>query len=353
MSTPTTSARRLAIAAGTAATLGALAILCSDALRTWHWELEHALMPIVVGITIASGHLIGSAMRSWRFLSAAGFTVLFVIGTAATVYNSVGRQAATADRNEATALEHNDAHETAKSDLLVAKKKLGEAEFLAQWEIAGRPRDKQGEPTLTGKPTGTTGCGTGCKGWQETAETQRKIVADLEAKIQALGPEVIAAPKADRAARVAALFGFERDRVKEILYLIEPFLYALLFELAAIVAFGFGFAHTRPAKAEKKADAPAQPKPKAKPQRTRPSPPDGGQRTPAPVIPDDHPVIKVLRREGRPLTNDELAKAQGVTKGESSKRWREVAHLLEVTRDPSNGRQLQIALARRPLRAVA
>lgn len=242
MKTDTTRAQWLARASGIAATGGALAILCSDAIRTGHWELEHALLPIVVAITIASGHLIGSALREWRIISAAGFVALFTLGTIATVYNSVGRQAATADRAELSADEHNASRVSLDRDIASARKKLSDAEFYAAWEIAGRPREN-GKPVLEGKPTGTTGCGAGCKGWQEQAEKHRAELIRLEGRREALGPAAIASPKADRAAKVAALFGFEQARVKEVFHLVEPFLYALLFELAAIVAFGFGFAH--------------------------------------------------------------------------------------------------------------
>lgn len=77
----------------------------------------------------------------------------------------------------------------------------------------------------------------------------------------------------------------------------------------------------------------------AAPSAAKPVPPtNGGQ----PVIPHDHPVIVALRRTKRPLSNDELATEMGVTKGEASKRWREVSDQLTVTRE---GRELRIALA--------
>ncbi|MFM7066648.1 MAG: hypothetical protein ACKO0U_07465 [Gammaproteobacteria bacterium] len=72
---------------------------------------------------------------------------------------------------------------------------------------------------------------------------------------------------------------------------------------------------------------------------SKPVPPsNGGTRAP---IPADHPVIVALRRTKRPLSNDELATEMGVTKGEASKRWREVSDQLTVTRE---GRELRIAV---------
>jgi hypothetical protein len=49
-------------------------------------------------------------------------------------------------------------------------------------------------------------------------------------------------------------------------------------------------------------------------------------------LPAKHPVIFVLESVKVPVTNGELARLMGVSDGEASKRWREVAHLLEVAR---------------------
>lgn len=80
-----------------------------------------------------------------------------------------------------------------------------------------------------------------------------------------------------------------------------------------------------------------------RPATSKPVPPsNGGQPEPLPAISSDHPVIVALRRTKRPLSNDELASEMGVTKGEASKRWREVSDQLSITRE---GRELRIALA--------
>lgn len=327
MRTNTTRAQWLARASGLAATAGALAILLSDAIRTGHWELEHALLPIVVGITITSGHLIGSALREWRVLSAIGFVALFALGTLATVYNSVGRQAATADHAALTADDHNAARASIERDLVATRKKLSDAEFYVAWEIAGRPRDKSGTPTLTGKPTGTTGCGAGCNGWQKQADKYSDEITRLEARRAALGPAAITSPKADRAAKVAALFGFERDRTKETFHLIEPFIYALLFELAAIVAFGYGFAHRatrKPSVSDSRQTSfpsitletvalPAN-------DETPPVPPKPGNRRPVSTkAAAQADIIQLVTRRETIPSQDTLANRWGVAKGTVSK----------------------------------
>jgi hypothetical protein len=72
-------------------------------------------------------------------------------------------------------------------------------------------------------------------------------------------------------------------------------------------------------------------------------PSNGGTRQPAQrVMTSEHPVIAALRSADRPLSNDELAAAMGVSKGEASKRRREVDQHLTVHPD---GRCLRIALA--------
>lgn len=54
----------------------------------------------------------------------------------------------------------------------------------------------------------------------------------------------------------------------------------------------------------------------------------------------DHPVLSALRAAGRPLTNDELADAMSVTKGEASKRRQEVQDRLIEKRE---GRYLMVS----------
>lgn len=88
------------------------------------------------------------------------------------------------------------------------------------------------------------------------------------------------------------------------------------------------------------------------PSNTLPRGPKGGTRSPAPTLLRgasdansnvvEHPVLAALRNAGKPLTNDELAGAMGVTKGEASKRRREVQEKLVERRD---GRYLRVAVA--------
>lgn len=68
--------------------------------------------------------------------------------------------------------------------------------------------------------------------------------------------------------------------------------------------------------------------------------PGDQQQLPATVA-TAHPVVVALRQHPAGLSNDALARAMGVTKGEASKRRAEIAPLLQETR---HGRHLQVRL---------
>jgi hypothetical protein len=59
--------------------------------------------------------------------------------------------------------------------------------------------------------------------------------------------------------------------------------------------------------------------------------------------PGDHQLLDAPARAGRPLRNDELARAMGVSPGEASKRRKAVERLLNVER---RGRTVLVSLAR-------
>lgn len=62
-------------------------------------------------------------------------------------------------------------------------------------------------------------------------------------------------------------------------------------------------------------------------------------------VEDESPVIRVLRRAGKPLTNSQLAKAIGCNPGQATKLRRKVAHrIIEVRK----GRYVFVTLAEFP-----
>lgn len=228
MKTHTTTAARLAITAGVVATAGAMAILCRDAFASGHWSLDHALLPVIVCITILAGHLVGTA--GWRQpISAAGFALLFALGTGLTVYTSVGRQAGIADKSIADAEAINRELSDKRAELKASR---------ARWEHA----DGQATKEMTGKKCLVERC----QAWRTRATDIQSRIDVLQAGIARLGGGQVVAPNAERAAEVAALFGFDKAAAKRAFIIFEPFGYSLFLELAAIVAFGFGFARLRP-----------------------------------------------------------------------------------------------------------
>lgn len=319
MKSTTTTPQWVAIAAGVAASGGALTILLWD-LPSTGWTLEHTLLPLIVGITIATGWLADRALTNRRPLSAVAFAFLLLAGTGLTVYCSVGRQAETSESKALTALDHNEAIEKKRAELARARIRHAEANAMADRE------------------TGQGGCKRVCEDWKLRAREVEAHIRKLEAEIRVDGPRKPVAGKAERAAQVLSLFGWDERHTAAVIAKVEPITFALFFELAAIVAFGYGFAPARPASVAND----NRPSARDTAQSSFPVPPPSNGGTPV-TIPDDHPVLVALNRARRPLTNDELAQAMGVHKGEATKRRAEVADLLDEVRD---GRFIRVSLKR-------
>lgn len=268
------ASRWLAIAAGVTATGGALAILLAEPLSTGHWTLNHVLLPLIVGVTIMAGHLVGSATRERRWLAGLGFAAIFVIGTALTIYSSVGAQKSGAASRAADVAAANEAvrdtraakirAEAALAALQADAKRLAgvrstsevraamDATKVAKWAwkdsrectdtdaLADAKMRAACQPLLTLRQEMAQAI--------ERADIGRKV-ADAEAKVAALagqlhqlGGEKVVTSKARPFADAMGVLGFDRQKVEVITGTFEPFAFSLLFELTAIVAFGFGFA---------------------------------------------------------------------------------------------------------------
>lgn len=332
MTHTSTTPQRAARLAGFAAIGGALYILLKSAIETGHWSTEQILMPVIVGVTILAGHLVTSALRDWRLLSAAGFALVFVLGTGLTVYCSVGQQAKVAEAEGAQAADTaaRQAEIAADAERVRAKRKAAE-------DMLDDARRKFAREC-------NSGLGSRCRGIKATIDVYEAAVkghdADLAAlaeRSDAIGPVQAAGVRPGRMAAVLAVFAADEATAREewtrVFVLFEPFAFSLFLELGAIVAFGYGFAQRRvtvsandntPARVSSVSDD------------GFPQPPTRKPR-PATV----HPVLAALA--GGPVaSNDELAQRMGVTKGEASKRRQEVEHLLSVTQA---GRCKRIGLA--------
>ena len=67
METHTIGGRILATLAGVAAAGASIYMICEDAIKSGQWTRDDIMMPIIVGVTIGVGHLVGCAWRARRW----------------------------------------------------------------------------------------------------------------------------------------------------------------------------------------------------------------------------------------------------------------------------------------------
>lgn len=329
--------RALAIASGIAATGGACALLLAEPLTTGHWSLDHGLTPLVVGLTVASGHLAVTALRARKLLAAVGFTAAFALGTAVTLLNGVGRQAATVADTAAAVTKTNEA---------VASKQAEIAKARTRYEQALQQADRE----MTGQR-----CGPRCTDWKTRASEVDSHLAILEVQLAKLGTTRVVNAKADKIGQLAAVLGFEAKRASHLVELVEPLLVPLLLELSAIVALGFGFAPRRRAVAP--VAQPVAEQPRASATGDNPQPPKPGNRQPATrsvatKALAEAEVIRLVARGERLPSQDHLATRWGVHKGTVSK-WCSDWETRGLIARQWDGRHNQIASARTGLRLTA
>lgn len=294
----------LAIATGVAAAGGALAILLQDPIATGQWRVDHGLLPVVVFVAIATGHLLGHALKGRHYASAFGFLMTFLLATGLTVYLSVGAQKAASGDKALSVESHNKAIADKRGELTKSRERLTTAEAMVERETANKR------------------CAQSCKDWKQRADEVRSHIAILEVQLTDLGGEKVARPKATALAEAAAVFGFDRKKIETAATVLEPFAFSLLLEITAIVAFGFGFGSHRP----DPAPAPVQALTFEKPLTDR----------------EVEDLRRVLRTHGT-LNNDGVAAALGVTKSEASKRVAK-AQAAGVVAKEKTGREVAIHL---------
>jgi len=256
MTNSNTGGRRLAILAGALATAGALTILLQDALASGNWKIEHGLIPVLMGVQILTGHLATAALRQWRVIPTIGFFLVAAVATWGVLYTSVGKQSAVqAD----AALEAKDI-EARRAPI---SKMISDAEFLLADCPAGTA------PALFGEKCGLraamiaeckSGKGKRCDGKSYSVTTYEAAIKGYSKDLAEIGPPKATDARAATMAKVISkIWGNSEDVTRETLTLIEPFTYAMIFELAALVSFGFAFGHaSRPASRQPSATETAQ-----------------------------------------------------------------------------------------------
>lgn len=324
--------RLLAILASAAFVFGALKILLGDTLlNPSAWTNYHVLTTLTVFGTVSALHLMTDAARAKHIFSAIGFFTLFISGTGLVVYQSVGRQAETTG---AAALNV----EAVNADIADKRAELKDA------KARQRHADRKADDEMTGET-----CGRRCKDWRQNSKDIGIVVANLEAKITALGPQRPVNAKAERMAEVAALFGADRAQAEAMLTLLEPFLWTLFFEIGSIVSLGFAF-------------RPGNHRPDDQTQRREPAtvgndnscpPTNGGNRTTVAQINRatvaskaraEADVIRIVARGEQLPNQDALASRWGVHKGTASKWIGDFERRGLITRE-RDGRNKRVAAA--------
>ncbi|MGB7210873.1 MAG: hypothetical protein WBD27_19620 [Pyrinomonadaceae bacterium] len=280
----TTQGKALAIAAGVVFLAGTLGILFEDVLlKGAPLALKHGLTLAILAGTIMVGHLANSARSASQWASAAAFSMVFVIGTVLVVLSSVGRQ--TADTIQTTAQIEADAGR--RVSITQTRNRAVTMLERAQADLASECK---------------TGDGKACRGIKATIEVYKAAVAGHDADLAKLGPVQVSNAEAEQLAEImATLFGIDKAKVKAAAVLLTPFATALFLEFGVIVSFGFAFRH-RPAPivaTVSKVSAPV-------------------------LVPETDENRRLLRKVGRPVTNNEFASLKGVTKGEASKQVSEL-----------------------------
>jgi hypothetical protein len=359
MHTPTIPGRGLAIVVGLGFLVASLSTLLGDDLLNYRaWTMQHyEVVAILLGAT-GFGILCRLAKRGRRWLACGAFGFLFIACTCLVVYKSLGRQAAATAMQTMTAEDSNKLIADKMADLTTTRQRLLDAEAAADHERKGRP-DRHGRPTTK------AGCGDRCKDWERRAAEVRSRIQVLEQEMRALGPRQVASPHAENFAQLLGVLGAPIAKVKVLAILFVPVVWTMVLEIGTIAGLEYGFSggkHRRHALADSRqtsfagddlreaqrtlaAELPdIDPPPRGSRKVKRLPATQLPRRLPANVIPisgNRHPVISALERAGKPLSNQQLAAAMGVSPGESSKRWPEIVALLDVER---HGKCLQIGL---------
>lgn len=225
--TTDTTGRAVALVAGGISALGGLGILLEDVVTgSAQFELKHGIVVGIVALAILAGHSVTAAWRARSVFGVIGFTVVFLAATGLVVVKSTGRQAEHTFQSQAEA--DFAAEERARIKPLLAKAEAMLSETL----------EKIQADCVNGKRSKGH-----CDGLRTTQHVYAAAVTGHKADLARLGPPKRAAPDAENFAEIAAVFGWDKAKVKAATILLVPFMTTALFEFGAIVGFFFAFRH--------------------------------------------------------------------------------------------------------------
>ena len=340
--------------------------------------ISHINAAAALVAAIAAGHMVWPALRSGRIPAALGLALIFCASTAYIVTSAASRNAEVSIAKAADVLKKNE-------ERAALKGKLSETEI----EI-----DEAKQAYEAAKMAATKECASGkakrCDGRVETRnnaerdlEKAQALAALTRGQISLLGPEVQPFAGYKHASKVFEAAGMgEASVIEARLELLLPFALVLISELGTLVFLGMALGHrSAPAtvskpetianvatvaerlpsdldvfRAQLSAPLPSTQGPTVSeflaahlPENEPPQPPKGGRKVKkvsenVVQFPAKHPAIAALESVGGSVdSNRELARLMGVTDGESSKRWQEIEHLLDVRKE---GKNLRIRLMR-------
>lgn len=282
----TTTGRTLATVLGIIASVGSLYILLKDDVVAGRWSDAFILVPIMIVIALTAGHLAVEALRSRKILAALGFTIAFVMGTALTVYTSVGKQAESSDSQTLSAEDSTKKRASIETEIADVQRSINWArpDMLKACMGAPEPLPQNAWPE--------------CRRRRASVQAFEQRLPELKKDLESLGSRKPVAADADRVAKVInMLFGLDEKHVKAVLIVVKPFAFSLLFELAAIIAFGYAWG--KPPVRTVRETAETQPSPET---------PPGSRKDPNIVS----WVQEFERRHGRPPQIPEVQRAFNV-----------------------------------------
>jgi hypothetical protein len=222
-----TTGRAVALVAGVISALGGLGILLEDVVTgATPFELKHGIVIGIVALAILAGHSVTAAWRARSVFGVVGFVVVFVAATGLVVIKSTGRQAEHTFQSQAEADFAAEERARIKPLLVKAEAMLSEALEKIQADCVNGKRSKGH-----------------CDGLRTTQHVYAAAVTGHKADLARLGPPKQAAPDAENFAEIAAVFGWDKAKVKAATILLVPFLTTALFEFGAIVGFFFACRH--------------------------------------------------------------------------------------------------------------
>ena len=279
---------------------------------------KHIMTLAVLAGTVYFGHKFWSQLLAFRLGAALGCGILFGAGTATCVLMSAGRNAEVATTRALAADNTNGTRVRAKLDRDEAKGRYTAALAAEESECA-------------------SGQGRKCEAKRATTVLRRNELDLAEHWLASQKPEQIAHADIRAAAELLARLPYMTASVSTIeasLQLLQPFMLSLFCEIAAIVGFSMGLGHGRrefPRRFPETMHMIEAKLPETEPETVaKPSKAYTKAKKAKPT--DAKIVLDALEKARKPLSNDELAALQAISKGESSKRLANCGDLVKIRR---------------------